>query len=332
MKWRDAGWRQTAGEGYRSTVVSGVTTVGAARGVGEFDLLVDLPVWLGALAGVLTRLGDFWFLVLVLGVAYWQLPENRRHVVAVFGAALGGVGLYRGFKHYLELPRPVGETVATTAGDGLGYGLYESAAAAGGYGFPSGHATSAAVVYLGLAVMVTVGTRRTRYALAATVISIVAATRVLLGVHFLVDVLTGAALGAAWVRLALVLPRRRTPGYSVTVTQLLAIPPVVAYFVTSGGSGDAILLLVGILALLAGWQARMRQEREDTSREHLPRTGLLVTAIGVAGLLVVTFDLPALKLTSVAGAASVGAMLFALAVVLRPGERLTVACDRLRGE
>ena len=71
--------------------------------------------------------------------------------------------------------------------------------------FPSGHATAAAATFAVIALLV--GRRRSRRARAAitggaTAIAVtVAGTRVLLGVHWLTDVLAGLAIGWAWFAL-----------------------------------------------------------------------------------------------------------------------------------
>ncbi|MGE3361720.1 MAG: phosphatase PAP2 family protein, partial [Acidimicrobiia bacterium] len=71
-----------------------------------------------------------------------------------------------------------------------------------GTSFPSGHATAATACWLGFALLL--GRRRSmrvKAVLAAVAVAVgvaVAATRVLLGVHWLTDVLAGIGLGAAW--------------------------------------------------------------------------------------------------------------------------------------
>jgi membrane-associated phospholipid phosphatase len=71
--------------------------------------------------------------------------------------------------------------------------------------FPSGHATSAAATFAVIALVV--GRRRSRRARAAItgaavgIAATVAGTRVLLGVHWLTDVLAGLAIGWAWFAL-----------------------------------------------------------------------------------------------------------------------------------
>jgi undecaprenyl-diphosphatase len=74
---------------------------------------------------------------------------------------------------------------------------------AGGFSYPSGHAVSAAVLYVTLALVGSrhfkgPGYRHMLVALAAVVTLLVAATRVYLGVHYPTDVTSGTALGAGW--------------------------------------------------------------------------------------------------------------------------------------
>jgi membrane-associated phospholipid phosphatase len=78
-----------------------------------------------------------------------------------------------------------------------------------GFGFPSGHATATAGIAFALAGLLEVGTRRARYAAATVAVAVIAATRVLLGVHYLLDVVVGALVGFLVVRIGLRLSRRR---------------------------------------------------------------------------------------------------------------------------
>lgn len=71
-----------------------------------------------------------------------------------------------------------------------------------GASFPSGHATGAAAFYLALAVVLlsfVPARRRLLFVMALLVPLLVAATRVVLGVHYLTDVTAGLLLGWGWV-------------------------------------------------------------------------------------------------------------------------------------
>jgi undecaprenyl-diphosphatase len=76
--------------------------------------------------------------------------------------------------------------------------VFEHAIAhAGGYSFPSGHALGASALWVSLAVVFVGLLGRWFVAAAALVPLAVAATRVLLGVHYLSDVVAGLVLGTA---------------------------------------------------------------------------------------------------------------------------------------
>lgn len=92
--------------------------------------------------------------------------------------------------------------------------------------FPSGHTATAAASFAALALLL--GRRRspgTRVALAATaagLTSLVACTRVLLGVHWTTDVLAGAALGWGWAALCSIAFGGRLLRFGAPVDQGLA--------------------------------------------------------------------------------------------------------------
>jgi undecaprenyl-diphosphatase len=127
---------------------------------------------------ILFALGALFVLVVV-----GDLRAALHLVIALVGSTL----MIAGLKGFLARPRPLGHRLVD----------------AGGFSYPSGHAVSAAVLYVTLAL---VGSRhfkgpayrRMLIALAAAVTLLVAASRVYLGVHYPTDVTSGTALGAGW--------------------------------------------------------------------------------------------------------------------------------------
>lgn len=231
-----------------------------ARSVGELDVLGDvLPGWLAGLMSVLTQLGDFWFLTVLLGLCFWRVPEKRAAVVALFGTALGGLGLYRALKHTFEFPRPETVPVDPAAVPAILRPLYEHAIAAAGYGFPSGHATTATILYGGLVLVLTVGTRRQRIAGGAGLITVVCFSRLALGVHNLVDVIGGIGTGLFALGLLFVLPGRLFPDQRAYVTLAAAVPLASLYLLASGGSVVAAqVALVAVVAMVGWWAFESR--------------------------------------------------------------------------
>jgi membrane-associated phospholipid phosphatase len=176
-----------------------------SRGLGELDAVGVLPDAAVVAAAVLTQLGDVWFLFGLVGLVYWfgeSLPGpvalDRRRAASLVGLGVGANALVTTLKVWLARQRPPGAATAPTieALPSLLAPLFETAATGSGFGFPSGHAVGTAVVYGGLALLV--GSRRA-YASAAAVVAVVAATRVVLGVHYLVDVVAGVTVGAAYL-------------------------------------------------------------------------------------------------------------------------------------
>jgi undecaprenyl-diphosphatase len=83
-----------------------------------------------------------------------------------------------------------------------------------GYSFPSGHALNSTVVYGAIVLIAGRRTHWTRLAAAASVlVSLIAVSRVFLGVHYPTDVVAGIALGGAWLAPLAVVCRRDMSGW-----------------------------------------------------------------------------------------------------------------------
>jgi len=173
------------------------------RGLGLAAVAGDLPTAAVAVAALVTQLGDLWLVFVLLGSLYWlgdaaPLPVDRRRAVALVGLTLVALGLVTGLKAAFALPRPPGAGTVTTDGVPAALApLVEDAATADGFGFPSGHALGSTVVYGGLALAVESWPRRRRLLGGGAVVALVALSRVALGVHHLVDVFAGVAVGLA---------------------------------------------------------------------------------------------------------------------------------------
>ena len=118
----------------------------------------------------------------------YLLRGERRHATWLLVTVFGGAGLGLAVKFIVGRGRPV---------------LPDPVSAAPGSLFPSGHALGATIgcclfLLLGLRLL----PRRWRIAAvvaAAAVVGVVALARVVLGVHFVSDVVAGVMLGIAWV-------------------------------------------------------------------------------------------------------------------------------------
>jgi membrane-associated phospholipid phosphatase len=172
------------------------------RGVG---VLEPVTVEFGALllvAGLLTQFGDPWFLLLVATLVYLggvdrSLVRDPRDGAFVLGVTFAAFSFVDLLKHLFAAPRPPGAGEVTVPGwfPAILDGAFRSITTGGGYAFPSGHALGTAAVFAALAYTLQVGSRRSRSVVAALGVLLVAGTRLLLGVHFLVDVAVGALAG-----------------------------------------------------------------------------------------------------------------------------------------
>lgn len=189
------------------------------RGIGGVAFADSLPDPVVAAGGLLTQLGDMWFLLLAIAVLYWRARDGRapaltatplRDCLLLLALAVGAYAAVAALKSVFALPRPPGAGTAVLPAwlPSAASPLYESMVTAGGYGFPSGHATASTAVYGGAAVLLRAGTRRVQYLAAGAVVALVGLSRLLIGVHYLVDVVAGVLLGLAVLVLLLALSRR----------------------------------------------------------------------------------------------------------------------------
>ncbi len=165
-----------------------------SRGIGELDLFQEVvPESLAFIIAMLTQLGAIWFASVVLFGLYRYV--DREQAVIIAGLLITGTGIWRTIKIVFPVPRPEQPLVETAELPLLLQPAFDLAVVNSGPGFPSGHAVTTSVLYLSLAAYLTVGSKRSRYAIAIFLIGLVGFTRITLGVHYLVDVIAGAAIG-----------------------------------------------------------------------------------------------------------------------------------------
>lgn len=161
------------------------------------------PHWLETVMVDLTSLGGVPALTLITLVVVLYLVVSRRfqNAALVAGAVTGGAVLTTVLKMGFSRPRPE---------------LVDHLVTVQNMSFPSGHATSSAVVYLTLGALLARTERQWAvrayvFAVAGFLTLLVGVSRVFLGVHYPTDVLAGWTLGAAWALLCWVVARWLRP-------------------------------------------------------------------------------------------------------------------------
>ena len=254
------------------------------RGIGITELLKELPGSVVVAFAFITQLGDFWFVAAASLLAYLlgeQLPWlgrglTRERAAMVVALLVTAAALTVSLKALFELPRPRGAAMASPIAflPEAAKSLYVSLATGTGYGFPSGHAITTTLVWGGFAWALRVGTPRQRYAVAGTAVVLVSLARLVLGVHFLVDVVAGA-LVAGFV-LLLSVRWLGDPAYVFGLALGLAV-----FGILVGGFDRET---AAVLGMAAGATVAWLAVDEDIERTRRGRT---LTAVAGLGLLAV---------------------------------------------
>ena len=164
--------------------------------VSALDSAIHLAVvrsrtpWLTIVAADVTALGSITLVVLlsVFTLVVLLVLRDRRIALELL-AALAGAGILTLLtKNFIERIRP---------------DEAQQLIVVSGFSYPSGHSVSTAAVYLTIAIIACryakhSGLKTAIFLAATTVILMVGASRVYLGVHYATDVVSGISLGVAW--------------------------------------------------------------------------------------------------------------------------------------
>jgi membrane-associated phospholipid phosphatase len=301
-------------------LLSGTKTA-MERGIGEIELLQEyIPEWLATPIALFTQLGDVWFLVLLLGVLYLSPTTNRDAIAAVSGVTLAGLAFMDSLKHIFALPRPDQPLLPTEELPVVLQPLYEATAFSAGYGFPSGHALMTTIVYLSLADVLSVSTRKRRYLTASFLIVTVSLSRIALGVHYLVDIVVGVGLGFGF----LIATRTISTSVSDKGTAAFGLAVVLAglNLLISPADTDALQLAGASLGAFTGWQligvTRGFLSERDQSKADRLLWGRVITATIAITLLVAALGFnPVTSPLAQSGILGLGVAVFVLIPMIR---------------
>ncbi|WP_458208237.1 phosphatase PAP2 family protein [Haladaptatus sp. NG-SE-30] len=214
------------------------------RGWGIVEALRELlPIWVRELFVFVTQLGDAWLLFLIGALLYW-FGDDRERFGFVIAATLGGLSLTLALKGFFARPRPPHALQFVHAS---------------GYGYPSGHAIGSTVFWGALAVTIDRWKTWLRVTGAGVVVALVALSRLVLGVHFAVDVLVGVVVGVAYLAIVVKgLDRRPVAAFALAVVSALAAVLIAFSSSATGTVGlrfDSIAALGGTTGALLTWMA-----------------------------------------------------------------------------
>lgn len=184
-----------------------------------------VPSWLVEPMGVVTAFGGATVLLFALSLLYWL--DDRRSTATVVSYAFVALAAVVLVKTSLGMARPP-ESVRLIPLEN------------DPYGFPSGHAVAAVVVYGGLATARDLLDDRRVVAAVVLAVTLIALSRVVLGMHYLGDVIVGIAFG-----IALLASLWRFVGPRPERAFLVAAGVAVGAVAVTGGSEEAVLALGG---------------------------------------------------------------------------------------
>ncbi len=210
----------------------------------------------------ITELGEDPAVILILALVFWLVERERTAVLASYVTI--GIAFILLLKSLLAMPRPPEE-------------LWLIARDYDPYGFPSGHAFNAVVLYGGFLYLFDRLRDPGWLAIGVLLIAGVGLSRVVLGFHYLGDIVVGTVLGIVFV-LAMDVVTDRDPVRGFALAAVVSLPAIV---VSDGDPFGFIALGVAIGGIIGASQL-------DMIPDLCSRTeGIVLTVGGLCFLVVV---------------------------------------------
>ena len=300
------------------------------RGIGISDALGDLFGEIGVVVlAALTQLGDVWFLFLLAGSLYLLStrpgnPLSRRRGAFVLALPIVYVVTVQALKGVFMLPRPpkAGIAAAIPWLPSLLAPVYENAATAEGYGFPSGHALGTTLVWGGVALVTEYRSWRVRLAVAVAAVVAVSFSRLALGVHYLIDVVVGATIGAVLLYAIYRLADRGTdPGRAFLVAVAIGLVGVLNQV-----TFDSVAALGGAAGAWLAWYALVDREPAPPRTPAMAAVSMATLVLAGVFFLALYLSVPPTPVTAI------GSTVAAAAIVAAPdiGQRVVSAARSRR--
>jgi PAP2 superfamily. len=264
------------------------------RGIGETGVVEAIPEVVVALFGVATHLADPWFVFGSVGVIYLlagdRIVDRPRHAGAVLiSLAVCGLAATLLAKVLVAVPRPPAAAVPApppAVFPGIVDVWFRTVTTASGFGFPSGHAVAATVLYGGIAHILDRPARSLRWGLAVAVIGIVSLSRVIIQVHYVVDVVAGVVVGATVLWGVLQTGDRRTapdPALGLALGMGLAVAAVgvAAFNGFETEVGEALITLSVAGGGSIGWRLC---DGDESALAPAAAIGTLAVGGGIVGV------------------------------------------------
>lgn len=250
------------------------------------------PEWMTFLWAFFSYLGSVWFVAPAVVLAFWF--SNRHRFLPWVATIIGGYALMVGTKGYLDVGRPdIGPAISPEELPTVLGVVYAPLVEVSSSSFPSGHAIAGTIIWGMLALETNVLSRRVRLVGAAAIVTLIGFSRIVLGLHYPVDVVVGIALALGYLGVILTIRGWAAdhPTIDQTTATFATVTLIAALSWVIGGRPDAAALLGGAVGLWLVWiVAPPPRDPWPVSLRELGQTTFGIGGLGVVAVLLLAFD------------------------------------------